>query len=85
MTTLMGDLAEDLRTDFLAARADLLAARGEQQTKDTPAHRAAVAQQQDRLDALLDFFLEMTDVKGWDLDQLPTSSTVSVLPSRSLT
>jgi malate synthase len=84
VTTLMANLADELRTDFLQARADLLAARREQQAKDTPAHRAAVTEQEQRLDAVLDLFLDLSDA-DWDVAQLPTSITVSALPSRSLT
>jgi hypothetical protein len=78
MTALIDDVVEDIRTDFLQTRADLLDARRAQQAKDTPASRAAVARQSRQIDVLLDLYLALSDARGWDLDQLPTLSTVSV-------
>jgi hypothetical protein len=78
MTALIDDVVEDIRTDFLQLRADLLDARRAQQSKDTPASRAAVAQQSRQIDVLLDLYLALSDARGWELDQLPTLSTVSV-------
>ncbi|MGY1643838.1 hypothetical protein ACI782_22245 [Geodermatophilus sp. SYSU D00703] len=78
-------LVDELTADLAQARADLVAARRAQQAKDTPAHRAAVARSRDRLDALLDLHLELSDPRCWDADQPPTFSTVSVPASSSLT
>jgi hypothetical protein len=78
MTAPAHTLAENLRADFTQARADLMAARHTQQTKDTPAHRAAVARQRARIDAVLDLHLELSDPQGWNVDQLATFSTVRV-------
>jgi hypothetical protein len=44
--------------DFDLACCEWAEARLQQQTKDTPAHRAAVAEWTDRIDALLDLYLE---------------------------
>jgi hypothetical protein len=85
MTTPVHSLVDELRSDLAQARADLIAARLAGQAKDTPAHRAALARQRDRLDGLLDLHRELSDPRRWDDDQLPTSSTVSVPASSSLT
>jgi hypothetical protein len=85
MTTPAHSLVDELASDIAQARADLIAARLARQAKDTPAHRATVARQRDRLDALLDLHLELSDPRRWDVDQLPTFSTVSVPASSSLT
>ena len=69
--------ADDLRPEFLQAGAGLVAARLAQQAKDTPAHRAAVARERDRVDAVLDLYLELSDPRRWDVD-LPACSTVGV-------
>jgi hypothetical protein len=78
MNTLAPMPADDLRTDFALAHADLVAAHVAQQGKDTPAHRAAVAGHRARIDTVLDLYLELSDPRRWDVDQLPTFSTVSV-------
>ena len=85
MTTPVHSLVDELRSDLAQARADLIAARLAGQAKDTPAHRAAVARGHDRLDALLDLHLELSDPRRWEVDQLPTLSTVSVPASSSVT
>lgn len=85
MTARPRSLADDLRSDFAQARADLRAARLAQQAKDSPAHRTAVAAQRTRIDALLDLYLEVSDHRRWDVGHLPTFSTVSVPASSSLT
>ena len=85
MTTPAHSLVDELTSDIAQARADLIAARLARQAKDTPAHRDAVARQRDRVDALLDLHLELSDPRRWDADQLPTFSTVSVPASSSLT
>lgn len=66
---------DDLHPDFVQAGADLVAARLAQQAKDTPAHRAAVARERARIDAVLDLYLELSDPRGRDVD-LPACSTV---------
>ena len=78
-------LVDELASDLAQARADLVAARLAAQAKDTPARRAAVARQHDRVDALLDLHLELSDPRRWDDDQVPTWSTVSVPASSSVT
>jgi hypothetical protein len=85
MDALAHSPADDLLSDFAQARADLVAARLAQRAKDTPAHRAAVARERARIDAVLDLYLELADPRRWDVDQLPAFSTVSVPASRSLT
>jgi hypothetical protein len=52
-------LTDDLRSDFLRARNDLLAARRDQQAKDCPAHRAAIEDRLAHLDAVLDLYLDL--------------------------
>jgi hypothetical protein len=81
----MNTLTDDLRTDLLQARADLIDARRAQQDKDTPDHRAAVGQQRDRVDALLDLYLDLSASATGVAGQLARFSTVSELSSRSLT
>jgi hypothetical protein len=78
MTTPAHSLVDELASDIAQARADLIAARLAAGRKDTPAHRAALVGARARVDALLDLHLELSDPRRWDLDQLPTSSTVSV-------
>lgn len=77
MDALALSTADDLRLDFLRAGAGLVAARLAQQAKDTPAHRAAVARERARVDAVLDLYLELSDPRRWDVD-LPACSTVGV-------
>ena len=77
-------LVAELTSDIAQARADLIAARRAQQAKDNPAHRTALAHHQDRVDALLDLHLELSDPRRWAADQLPTLSTVSVPAPSSL-
>jgi hypothetical protein len=60
--------ADDLHPDFVQAGADLVAARLAQQAKDTPAHRAAVARERARVDAVLDLYLELSDPRGRDVE-----------------
>ncbi len=85
----MSTLTDDLRTDLLQARADLLDARRAQQDKDTPAARAAVALHREQVDALLDLYLDLgADLPGPRDDgsgQAARLSTVSELSSRLLT
>jgi hypothetical protein len=84
MTALAPSPAHDLRPDFVQAGADLVAARLAQQAEDTPAHRAAVARQRARIDAVLDLYLELSDPRRWDVDHLPAPGTADVPASRSL-
>ncbi|MGY1763339.1 hypothetical protein ACI79G_04725 [Geodermatophilus sp. SYSU D00779] len=84
MTALAPSPVDDLRPDFVQAGADLVAARLAQQAKDTPAHRAAVARQRARVDALLDLYLELSDPGPWDVDHLPAPSPIGVPAPRSL-
>ena len=83
MTALAPSPADVLRPDFVQAGADLVAARLAQQAKDTPDHRAAVARQQARIDAVLDLYLELSDARRWDVDHLPASTTAGVPAPRS--
>ncbi len=48
-----------LEDDFARASGTWSEARSRQQRKDTPAHRAAVAECTDRIDAVLDMYLEV--------------------------
>ena len=47
-----------LEDDFAAACTEWSAARSRRQQKDSPAHRAAVAEWTDRIDAVLDMYLD---------------------------
>jgi hypothetical protein len=47
-----------LEADFALGCAEWSAARSRQQRKDTPAHRAAVAEAGARIDAVLDMYLD---------------------------
>ena len=47
-----------LSTDFTAACRELALAQHLQRGKDTPGHRTAVAEARDRIDAVLDMYLE---------------------------
>ncbi|MCU1617289.1 MAG: hypothetical protein JWO98_4829 [Frankiales bacterium] len=51
------DLLTVLVSDFAAARREFRQTRDLQRAKDTPAHRAAVAEARERIDALLDMQL----------------------------
>jgi hypothetical protein len=53
-----------LSTDFAAACAGFALARSKQRGKDTPDHRAAVAEARDRVDAVLDIYLEVRGATG---------------------
>jgi hypothetical protein len=58
MISTADDLATVLGLDFSTARDDLDEARFQLDSKDTPSNRAAVAAARDRIDALLDMYLE---------------------------
>ncbi len=47
-----------LESDFALASYEWSEARSQQRRKDTPAHRAAVAERTDRVDAVLDMYLD---------------------------
>ena len=52
-------LCSVLEGDFDLACCEWAEARLQQQQKDTPAHRAAVAEWTDRVDAVLDMYLDV--------------------------
>jgi hypothetical protein len=52
-------LRDVMGQEFTRASEDLIEARHQRRTKDTPAHRAAVAQAWERVDAVLDLYLEL--------------------------
>lgn len=56
MDVLVTSLADSLQYDFDAARLELVAARREQQTKDTPAARRRLAECQAQVDRILDMW-----------------------------
>jgi hypothetical protein len=56
MTT--SGLRDELEVDFAQAASELAEARALQGAKDTPDHRAAVAECSARLDAVLDMYLD---------------------------
>ena len=57
MTTIPDSLTEQLSREFAQACAELAQARHRQRLKDTPAHRAAVAELQTTINQVLDLFL----------------------------
>jgi hypothetical protein len=57
MTSPTTDLRAELEADFGRARARLVEARLRQQVKDTPHHRAAVADCRAGIDMVLDLYL----------------------------
>jgi hypothetical protein len=59
VNTLQNDLAESLNLDLLLACEEFGQARQRQIQKDTPAHRAAVAECLTRIDACLDMWLDL--------------------------
>lgn len=56
MDALASSLANSIQYDFDSARLELVAARREQQTKDTPAARRRVAERQAQMDRILDMW-----------------------------
>jgi|1185.fasta_scaffold691851_2 hypothetical protein len=58
MTTICDSLVDQITGDFTQACAELAKARHNQRVKDTPAHRAAVADCRAQVDAVLDLFLD---------------------------
>jgi hypothetical protein len=59
MTVTMLDLREELGADFADACEELAEARLHRQQKDTPERRSTVAECRRRIDAVLDFYLEL--------------------------
>jgi hypothetical protein len=57
-TTTTTGIREVLEADFAAACSEWAQARSVQSGKDTPAHRAAVAEWGARIDAVLDMYLD---------------------------
>lgn len=62
MSTLQTDLADALGLDLSLACQEFGQARQRQTEKDTPAHRAAVAECLTRVDACLDMWLDLHPV-----------------------
>ena len=58
------DLADQIRLDFSHVCAELARARRRQSQKDTPMHRAAVAECQTAVDAVLDLYYVLHPVAG---------------------
>jgi hypothetical protein len=58
MTMTTSDLRDELEVDFARASCQLTEARRLQAEKDTPDHRAAVAECSARIDAVLDMYLD---------------------------
>jgi hypothetical protein len=59
MTPTTTDVRLDLELDFDQARIRWVEARREQRAKDTPRHRAAVADRRAEVDRVLDLYLEL--------------------------
>jgi hypothetical protein len=57
MITTVDNLESVLGLDFAVACSELADARFQQACKDTPGHRATVAEARARIDALLDMYL----------------------------
>jgi hypothetical protein len=58
MITTVDDLDATLGLDFTLGCTELAEARYQQSCKDTPDHRAAVAEARARIDAVLDMYLD---------------------------
>jgi hypothetical protein len=58
MTLTTSDIRDELAVDFARASCQLTEARRLQAGKDTPEHRAAVAECSARIDAILDMYLD---------------------------
>jgi hypothetical protein len=59
MTLVLGDLRDDLRTDFHRACVELAEARLRQRRKDDRPARTDVVECRHRIDTVLDLYLEM--------------------------
>jgi hypothetical protein len=59
MTATIEDLRTELGIDFAGVCEELAEARSQQQQKDTPQNRTAVAECLGRIDTVLDVYLEM--------------------------
>jgi hypothetical protein len=64
MDVLTERLSDSIQYDFDAARLDFLAARRQQQTKDTPAARRRVAECQEQVDRILDMWNDALLISG---------------------
>jgi hypothetical protein len=60
MTVTVDDLRSDIEAAFVRAREQLIEARRQQEKKDTPSSRVAVTESRDRIDSVLDLYLEMS-------------------------
>jgi hypothetical protein len=58
LTVTTSGLRDELEVDFTRASCQLTEARVQQAEKDTPDHRAAVAEWSARIDAVLDMYLD---------------------------
>jgi hypothetical protein len=58
LTLTTSGLRDELEVDFTRASYELAEARLQQAEKDTPDHRAAVAECSARIDAVLDMYLD---------------------------
>jgi hypothetical protein len=65
MTVLIEDLRTELLIDFAGVCEELAEARLRQQQKDTPQHRAAVAECLAWIDSVLDVYLEVWGYGRW--------------------
>jgi hypothetical protein len=64
MSALQADLVDTLRLDLSVACLELGQARQQQREKDTPDHRAAVAECLARIDAYLDMWLDLDPLRA---------------------
>jgi hypothetical protein len=64
MSTLQADLVDMLRLDLSVACQELGHARQQQREKDTPDHRAVVAECVARIDAYLDMWLDLDPLRA---------------------
>jgi hypothetical protein len=61
MIITVDNLESALGLDFTMGCSELAEARFQQSCKDTPGHRAAVAEAQARIDAVLDMYLDAAE------------------------
>jgi hypothetical protein len=79
MSTLQADLIDTLRLDLSVACQQFGRARQQQCEKDTPAHRAAVAECLARIDAYLDMWLDLDRLRAAAAAQDGDGSSVEPL------
>jgi hypothetical protein len=72
MTIVQGTLVSEILLDLSGARIELAEARRHQAKRDCAVNRAAVAEWDARIDALLDLFLEIS-ASGAGMEQPPDS------------